>query len=437
MMDQVRAVVAVASRVRATAPFLVALLAAIASGTVSAASSTGSLTINVTPNPIGTGDAVLVYGQLNATGPGSRKIVLHVRVNPASAFTIVQTGDTDAEGFYKFTEGAVETNRSWFVTAPGGVRSPIVHERVASGVTLAASGAVGQSGTPITFTGQVDPPGVHLGQQVILQKLVGDTGTTWKTIGQATVGPGSKFSIARGFVVPGAVELRVLLGGDNRNISATSDPVTVAVEQAQTPDFTIATSSPVIDAGATVTLSGQLFVPGSTSAPLAATSLTLWGRMHGRSYAAVASTTTGPDGSYSFTQTPSQNQTYEVRTTGKPPGRRSTAQLFEGVRDVATITAAETEANVGSSVTFAGTISPDKGGHVVYLERLGNDGAFHVVAMGYVTNSSTYEFSYTFGSGGTKTFRVHITGGTTNVGAVSPTTTITVDVPPLSALPTA
>jgi hypothetical protein len=90
----------------------------------------------------------------------------------------------------------------------------------------------------------------------------------------------------------------------------------------------------------------------------------------------------------------------------------------------ATINPSSTSANVGSTLTFAGTISPDKAGHVFYLERMGADGPFHVVATSYVSASSTYSFPYTFGTPGTKTFRVHIPGGNSNVGADSPPTVI-------------
>ncbi len=52
------------------------------------------LTINATPNPIVTGDQVLIYGQLNIDHPGNRLIVLYHRVNPAAH---VQRGPSDAD----------------------------------------------------------------------------------------------------------------------------------------------------------------------------------------------------------------------------------------------------------------------------------------------------------------------------------------------------
>ncbi len=85
----------------------------------------------------------------------------------------------------------------------------------------------------------------------------------------------------------------------------------------------------------------------------------------------MAFTTTGSDGSYSFSQAPTENTLYQVRTTQAP--RRHSAVLFEGVRDVISMTGPST-ATVGQKVTFTGTVLPDKAGHVIYLQRLGKDG---------------------------------------------------------------
>lgn len=101
---------------------LVALVGASASEVVRAASSSGSVTIDAIPNPIITGDAVLIHGQLNTTHPGGKKIVLRQRIDPAATFTTAQTTVTSTAGFYEFAEtaGGVTTNRSWFVSSRGG-----------------------------------------------------------------------------------------------------------------------------------------------------------------------------------------------------------------------------------------------------------------------------------------------------------------------------
>lgn len=128
---------------------LVALVGASASEVVRAASSSGSVTIDAIPNPIITGDAVLIHGQLNTTHPGGKKIVLRQRIDPAATFTTAQTTVTNTAGFYEFAEtaGGVTTNRSWFVSSPaaGSRPSRTVHEVVTAALTLASSAAAGET----------------------------------------------------------------------------------------------------------------------------------------------------------------------------------------------------------------------------------------------------------------------------------------------------
>jgi hypothetical protein len=422
-------------RLSATAAFLV-MVVLVTGTTRSEATHAGTrLTIHATPHQILAGEAVLVYGQLNGADSAGKKIVLDSRASSLVPATVVQTTTTNAEGFYEFTlpEGTVTTDQRWYVTSPGGIHSRAVREPVASELTLAASSSTGETHQPLTFSGTVYPAGAHVGEQAQLQKLVGDTGTDWKTIGNGAIDSSGSFTISRTFLVPGDVDLRASLNGDSSNEAAVSDTLAVTIQQAQDPSFTIATSSPVIDLGETATISGVLDQPGTTS-PVAGTSVTLWSRHSGAAYVPVTSTTTAANGGYSFTQTPTRNETYQVRTA-LGPGRQHSAALFEGVRDAVTLTASLATIDIGAKETFTGTVSPDKAGDAVYLERLGGDGAFHVVATGYVRFNATFQFSYTAGSAGTKSFRARIAGDALNVGAVSSPVTITATTPPLSSLP--
>ena len=89
-------------------------------------------------------------------------------------------------------------------------------------------------------------------------------------------------------------------------------------------------------------------------------------------------------------------------------------------------------------MTFTGTVTPNKAGHVVYLERLGSDTRFHIVMTGVVATGSTFSFTWTFGAAGTKVFRVLVTGGDAKVSGVSPTVTVAVSgVAPVASLPPA
>ena len=178
----------------------------------------------------------------------------------------------------------------------------------------------------------------------------------------------------------------------------------------------------------------MLDTPGSTTGE-PATPVTLYARPVGQSsFAPVANTTTGSDGSYSFApQMPTGNTLYEVKTTFAPS--RHSAVLFEGVRDVVTMTASSTSSTVGGKVTFDGTVLPDKAGHVIYLERLGADNDWHVVEIRYVRSNSTFQFGWRFGNTGSREFRARITSDPQNVGAASAPVMVAVSPAPTSSLP--
>ena len=397
------------------------------------------LTIAATPNPVPAGGGVLIYGQLSGSNISGQQIRLYHRINPASHYTLVSTTNTNSFGFYEFTraEGVVLTNRSWYVRGPNSTHSRTVHERVSALVSLAASTTTGQTNHPVLFTGHVTPR--HAFERVFLQEQDGLTGDDWTTLKSGLLGPGSNYSIAYTWHRPGVRDVRVVFAGDDRNIRGESDPLTVAIQQTQVAGFTI-TASPgdVIPEGSPVTISGVLDKPG-TSTPEGSTSVTLWAHGDGQNYHAITSALTDPNGNYSFSQIPLHNEVYKVRTTLPDTNNnkfRSTAQLFEGVRDVVTITPSSMSSTVGGTVTFLGNVSPDKAGHVIYLQRKGSDGDWHNVETGSVNGNSNYRFSWTFGMFGPHSFRVRIPGGPENVGGASAPVTIMVSgVAPVTTLP--
>jgi len=404
------------------------------------------LTIAATPDPIIAGDAVLIYGQLNTKNPGGQTIVLYHRINPRRVFTVISTTTTKADGFYEFNRptkpvtdlSVVMSNRSWFVTAPGlpgNIHSRTAHEHVAATVTLATPAAPTAgylTGQPVTFTGSVAPD--HAGDRVLLQQQVGIAGDSWKTIKGGRLDSASQFTITHRFKIPGDHAVRVLFRRDARNIAAASDPITVIVQQKERPDFTINTSAPIVDEGTQATISGALNMAGTTT-PASSAMVTLFGQVAGQAYEAVGTTLTGTDGSYSFAVSPVHNEEYQVRTTFAPA--RASTRLFEGVRDVLSINASSLSSAVGQSVTFTGSVSPDKAGHAIELQRLGADGRYHIVSIGFVNVSSAYKLDWTFGSAGTKTFRVYIPGGPDNVAGVSTPVAISVTLPAVMSLPPA
>jgi hypothetical protein len=432
-----------------------AVLALLSSALISIAGPAGALahgprhnhgvTIAATPNPILSGEGVLIYGQLNGPNHSGQTIDLYHRVDPSHTFTLIGTTKTLANGFYEFTrvEGVVTTNRSWFVRAPGlsgNIHSRTVHEEVAALVSLTVGTPPTANGYDanhaIAFTGHVSPN--HAGERVSLQVQNSTTGgDDWRTLKSGRIGPGSNYDIRYRFRVPGAYNVRVKFGGDDRNTASVSDTASVVVQQTEVPDFTINTSAPIINYGSQAQITGTLYLPGTTT-PDPNVSVTLWAHTDNAKWHTVGNPdTTGSTGAYGFTVNPPNNTVYQVRTTFTPPARRHTAVLFEGVRDVVTMGASSNTSVVGGTVTFQGSVSPDKAGHVIYLERLGADGDFHIVAIGVVRPDSTYSFKWRFGTPGTKEFRTRISGGPENVAGASSPVTVNVALPPVTTLPPA
>jgi hypothetical protein len=399
------------------------------------------LTINAIPDPIDAGQGVFIYGHLNVGPVGDQTIVLyHHLAGSGFGYTKVGQTTTDPHGFYEFTraEDVVLTNRSWFVREAGihQIHSRTVYERVSALVSAAASTNTALTGQPVTFTGSVTPD--HAGERVVLQEETADG--NWHDLKVGRLGGGSNYVITYAWRIAGDHTTRVLFPGDARNIKGASNPITVAVQQKQVPGFTITSSDQLISYGQSVTISGVLDAPGSTSTPEPNTPVTLWARNAYQSqFTPIADTTTGADGSYSFApQTPGYNTVYQVRTTLAP--RRHSAVLFEGVQDVLSLTPSSTTSDIGGHVTFTGTVLPDKAGHFIYLQILGADGNWHNEEIRVVNNASTFQFGWTFGKAGTYQFRARIYDDRGNVGGasapvsiqVSPATTSPTMLPPAS-----
>jgi hypothetical protein len=423
-------------RVCALACALTVLGSLVASGPVSAAPHHNHhLTIAAVPNPILAGEAVLIYGRLLGPDGAGQTIHLYHHIDGSGfGFASIGTTKTNSFGEYQFTraEHVVMTNRAWFVRGPDGSHSRTIREQVAALVTVSASRDTADTAQPITFTGHVSPN--HAFDRVLLQKE-NASGDDWSTIASGFVGPGSDFTIVHRFRVPDAYSLRILLPGDARNVKSASDPVSVVIQQAQVPGFSISTSAPIVSYGGSATISGVLAEPGSTT-PQSGVVVQLWGRQAGQRVVVLGETTTGPDGSYSFNQTGlAANTVYYVATMRLPhTTRRRTARLFEGVTDAVTMLASVNSAPTGQTVTFTGTVLPDKAGHVIYLQKRGKDGDFHTVELGVVRGDSTFEFAWTLGSPGSHTFRARVRGDEHNVGAVSAPVSVTAT-PPTSLPP--
>jgi hypothetical protein len=391
-----------------------ALCALAAVAPVGAQAATRHVSIIAVPNPIDSGDPVVIVGHLSGPGNGHRRVNLFHRLPSQFRFSFVQSVQTDAHGNYLVTRGpgVVDTNRAWFVRSRG-AQSRTVHEGARALVTLNASTTQAKSNQPVVFRGHVTPN--HRGDRVYLQRQVGSSGDDWRTIDSGRVGPGSNYAIVHRFRVPAgdALTLRVAIRRDRRNLAGASKSVDVDVEQNQNPRFTLNAAQDPITVGQSVTLSGTLAAPDN-----AGTTVVLWAHEHNQGYHAVATATTDASGNYAFpAQTPLHTTVYQARSAS---GARRSAQVFEAVRDViGTVSVDPSNPAVGQVVSITGAVAPPKAGHFIALEKLGRDGDYHTMQIVRVNGNSRFEFLVRFSVPGTKRLRVHINGGPFNWGANS------------------
>jgi hypothetical protein len=394
------------------------------------------LTIAAVPREIIAGEGVVIYGRLLGPDSGGQTIRLYHHLDGSGrGFALVGTRKTDSSGYYEFlrTEGIVYTNRDWFVRGPDGSHSRTVDERVQALVTInPLASSTTDTAHPVVVTGHVTPN--HAFERVFLQKQDA-SGDDWSTVASGLIGPGSNYTITHRFRIPGAYSLRVLFRGDVRNVRSFSDTENLVVQQAQVRGLTINSSSPIVSEGGSTAISGVLDQPGTTT-PEPNTVVQLWGRTADQPFVVLDDRTTGSDGGYSFSRTGlTQNTVYYVATMRLPHSpRRQTARLFEGVQDMVTMGSNTNSTPTGQTVTFSGTVLPDKAGHVIYLQKLGKDGDFHTVEIGFVRYNSTFRFQYTIGSPGTYTFRARITSDENNIGGVSSPVSVTATTPAASSL---
>ncbi len=391
-----------------------------------------SVSIAVSQNPTVAGDPLAIYGRLVGPNHANRPVTLWHRVNPARRFTPIQHVRTDSNGFYLINraDGVVDSNRNWYVKSLN-ARSRTIHERVFSLVTLsgpaAGSNLLTGPANKVTFTGTVSGA-IHRGERVILQRQNASTGgDDWHRIQSAVaVGPGGRFTIVHTFVVPGDANIRVLVLGTRRHLPSPSSPIQYQIQQAQNANLTINASADPITVGQSTVISGVL--AGGANQPV-----TLLAHTDRQAFAPIAQTTADGSGHYTFApQAPINSTTYQVSGGGM-----SSAVLFLGVGDVLTAGVSATSVQAGQTVTFSGSVSPDKTGHLILLQRQNAAGGdFHTVQVAVVGAGSVYSIVHRVFVPGTKVFRVLIGGGPENRGAASQPFSITVTPATAAALPT-
>jgi hypothetical protein len=190
--------------------------------------------------------------------------------------------------------------------------------------------------------------------------------------------------------------------------------------------LSVAASSPLVAAGETVTLSGELLCPSDRTA--AGEALTVYVRERGGASGPqeAGTATTEADGSYQFTSTALEtNSVFYVRAQGS-----FSAHTLVRVAPKVTLTAAPADAQTSTVgghpgrrtwLTFTGTVSPDVAGAHVTLQReytaLGE--RWRTIAVAVVGPEGEYSFTHSFRAAGEMSVRAVVHSRRTDVQAAS------------------
>jgi hypothetical protein len=386
------------------------------------------LTMFAEPHFLTTGETAEVFGQLLCThgaATSGQTVTVYERVAGGPGFQVLGTTTTAAGGFYSMLAPSLTADTSFYATsATGRSGTRIVH--VAPQVTLKgpAEGTQLLTGarSGVTFSGTVDPS--DAGAVILLQRESATSNEDWHTIQRGIVGAGGAYSFTHRFTIPGDANLRVLVRPHQRfMVRGISNTLSYAISQRQNPRLTLNSSADPIAYGQPIQLTGTL--AGGAGQPV-----TLLAHTFGGGFAPVAKATTDASGAYAFTQTPLQSTYYRVAGPSA-----SSAVLFEGVRYVLTADVSASTVQSGQALTFAGTVTPARAGHVVYLERQNAfGGGFHVVDVTTVAADGTYSVAHAIFGTGKEVFRVKIPGDRADQSASSSPFTIEVTPAPGAAL---
>jgi len=395
------------------------------------------VSLRVAPRLLAAGGKVTATGLLKCDQGSveAQAVTLYQGSVTTPGYTADGTGTTEKNGEYKIETPTPLTANSHFYAVADGAQSAYKTVKVVALVELngPADGQQLQAGlrtghrNRVTFTGTVSPADV--GALVVLQRQNALTGNEWHRIGAGRVvaGPNPSqgiFSIVHQFVVPGDADIRAVIRSPYRNAPGQSNILTYEISPAQNVALTINSSADPIIVGEHVTISGVLAGGSDTPVTLLARNV----HQHGFAPVALAKTN-ATTGAYEFpAQSPVDSTLYEVQGNG-----RISAVLYEGVRDSLMAVSPGTSTQVGETLTFSGTVSPDIIGHVIYLEQQDASGpGFHVVEVSTIT-ATGFAIEHTVYEAGTSVFRVRIPGDPQNGGGVSQSFPITVAPAPSAA----
>jgi phospholipase C len=200
-------------------------LAGLATGPAAVARTPARVTVGSSRSVSAPGARVVISGRLSAPRAAHARVVLWQRLGTGRRFTRVLSTTTDSSGRYRIVRraGTVRTNRRWYVTARG-ARSRVIRQRVHAAVVLSAASGSVNAGQPLALRGMLAPS--RGGTSIEIQQLTADG---WQPIASTTTDLASDYSLGQTFPQGGAIQLRAVFAGDQRNVRSASATVTIAV----------------------------------------------------------------------------------------------------------------------------------------------------------------------------------------------------------------
>lgn len=401
----------------------------------SASPSGCKLSLQAEPRTLTAGEAPQLFGRLHCpSGSAAEQMVTLYGHSAGQPNQALGSATTDAGGYFTLVAPAPATDTLYYVSAAGAT-SASKAVKVAPEVTIhgpdETKALLTGVSSRVSFSGAVSPS--DAGAEVVLQREQAVGTEEWHAIQRGVVHGNGEYSLVHIFKIPGDANIRVIVR-PHRRFSAfgASTPLSYVISQRENPLLTLMakgsgpSSDPILFAQ-TLTLHGVL-------AGGAGQAITLQARSKRGQFATVATTTANSAGEYSFPQAPQENTAYKVLGGG-----RHSAVLFEGVKYVLTAGVSAATVQAGQTLTFAGTVTPFREGHVVYLERQNaNGGGYHVVDLGTVTAgpgaTGSYSISHAFFGMGKQILRIKVPGDPANEGVASAPFTIEVTPSPAAAL---
>ena len=170
---------------------------------------------------------MVISGAFVGTTVSGATVVLWHELAGQPSFTQVSQTTTDSAGHYSFAlgPGAVMADQAWYASA-NGVKSATIEQLVMALVGLSSSSHAVAVGHSLVLRGHVTPS--HAGQTVLIEQ---SRGAAWHVIARARLGSGSSYAVSHRFSQAGAIELRTVLPGDQRNGKSVSRSLKVTVKR--------------------------------------------------------------------------------------------------------------------------------------------------------------------------------------------------------------